>query len=52
MCNNLKNLNNDYNKETINKDNQNDVIKEWRNVKGDLDDFLFFYEENKMLSDR
>lgn len=28
------------------------VLKEWRKVKGDLDDFIFYHEDDKILSER
>lgn len=34
------------------ENNAQETIKQWRNVKGDLDDFLFYYEENKKLSEK
>lgn len=33
-------------------DDCNMIVKEWRNVNGDLDDFIFYYEDKKYLSER
>ncbi len=40
-----KNSSSNYNSDNV-------VVKEWRNVNGDLDDFIFYYEDKKYLSER
>lgn len=49
----MKNTNSDTNKILNNKDNFSDEqVKQWREVDGDLDDFIFYYEDKKYLSER